>query len=142
MSTKFAPTSWYRQWGLIPRATCKIRNLSRTRAAQVTTGEWLAIGPRRACPGEKKVSIPHTSMVFALRCCSPRFASEPLLANDSLADVSVYVHVSLRAHIHFQKFGNLRASCRTFAHVRLRAAHRAAQLRSCTSIRHPSLRIL
>ncbi len=79
MSTKFAPTSRYSQWGLIPRATCKIRNLSGTRAARVATGEWLAIGPRRACPGEKESfdSSYRDDFRFVMLLASIRFGATP-----------------------------------------------------------------
>ncbi len=59
----------------------------------------------------KRVSIPLTAVVFALRCCSPPFDSEPLHANDSLADVHVYVHVNLRARIHFESSATCAQVC-------------------------------
>lgn len=69
------PTSWYEKWGLVSRRTCKIRNLWGAKAARIATGEWLAIGPARACPESIKDSTYRNGFRFAILVASIRFGA-------------------------------------------------------------------
>jgi hypothetical protein len=69
------PTSWYEKWGLVSRRTCKIRNLWGAKAARIVTGEWLAIGPARACPESIKDSTYRNGFRFAMLVASIRFGA-------------------------------------------------------------------
>ena len=75
---EFVPTSWYGQWGLFPRPTCKIRNYFGKRAKQIADGQWLSIGPKRACDGDKNFSSSyHNGFRFAMLLASIRFGFSP-----------------------------------------------------------------
>lgn len=70
----FVPTSWYAQWGLISRPTCKIRNYFGRGATQIAEGQWLSIGPRSACRGDEKFcSSNRDGFRFAMLLASIRF---------------------------------------------------------------------
>jgi len=75
----FVPTSWYGQWGLVPRQTCQIRNYFGKRAEKIAGGQWLAIGPRCACPGEKDSfnRSYRDGYRFVMMLASIRFGADP-----------------------------------------------------------------
>jgi hypothetical protein len=75
----FVPTSWYGQWGLVPRPTCKIRNYFGKTAEQIADGQWLSIGPRCACPSETESSDTtyRDGFRFAMVLSSIRFGASP-----------------------------------------------------------------
>ncbi|HUB00508.1 MAG TPA: hypothetical protein VMA34_19410 [Terracidiphilus sp.] len=79
------PTSWYSQWGLVPRATCKIHNYCGKKAEQIAEGQWLSIGPRRACPGEKDAfdRSYRDGFRFVMLLASIRFGASPDPPNPS-----------------------------------------------------------
>jgi integrase len=58
---KFAPTEWYARWGLRPRQWLQIENHYGKKAERTAHGQWLAIGPKRACPDQ------HDKYDFAYR---------------------------------------------------------------------------
>jgi hypothetical protein len=66
-------TSWYRKWGLFPRKTCTIRKVLGAKAKRIAPGEWLAIGPARACPESMKDSTYRNGFRFAMLVASIRF---------------------------------------------------------------------
>lgn len=75
----YVPTSWYGQWGLVSRPTCKISNYFGRRAQQIADGQWLSIGPRRASPGEKENFDPsfRDGFRFVMLLASIRFGASP-----------------------------------------------------------------
>lgn len=69
-----APTSWYAQWGLTRRDSCKITK----RAERVAPGEWLSIGPQRACPRHEEYDSSYRNgFRFAMQLASIRFGPSP-----------------------------------------------------------------
>jgi hypothetical protein len=72
------PTSWYTQWGLTRRDSCKITNRYGKRAERLGPGEWLAIGPQRACPHHEKYDSSYRNgFRFAMQLASIRFGASP-----------------------------------------------------------------
>ena len=75
---EFAPTSWYAQWGLTRRESCKITNRYGKRAERVAPGEWLAIGPQLACPHHEGYDSSYLNgFRFAMQLASIRFGASP-----------------------------------------------------------------
>jgi hypothetical protein len=73
-----APTSWYTQWGLTRRESCKIINQYGKRAERVAPGEWLSIGPQRACPRHEEYDSSYRNgFRFAMQLASIRFGASP-----------------------------------------------------------------
>jgi hypothetical protein len=75
---EFAPTSWYAQWGLTRRESCKITNRYGKRAERVAPGVWLAIGPQRACPHHEGYDSSYRDgFRFAMQLASISFGGSP-----------------------------------------------------------------
>jgi len=127
------PTSWYAQWGLTRRDSCKITNQYGKRAERVAPGEWLSIGPRRACPRHKEYDSSYRNgfrFCYAARLNSLRAQSLPLVAGQ--------VRASLRANLRAEMRIVIRADLRERFLIVLPAGLRADglrsdHLRSCTS---------
>jgi hypothetical protein len=73
------PTAWYSQWGLTSRDNCQISNRFGNRAKLVAPGEWLAIGPQRACSDHKAYDTTYRkAFCFAMHLAAIRFGATVL----------------------------------------------------------------
>jgi len=78
---RFPPTKWYSQWGLTSRGKkFRIRNYPIRKARVIAPGEWLAIGPKAACPKAEEFERPYRdAFCFVMLLASIRFVPCPSL---------------------------------------------------------------
>lgn len=76
---RFPPTNWYSRWKLTARGKkFKVRNLSKRKAKQIAPGEWLAIGPKSACPNDEDFDRAYRdAFCFVMLLASIRFGLSP-----------------------------------------------------------------